>query len=272
MTERRADLPASPFRFEMGLRRGAVGFFTNRGDDSILSERAHWLDAQPSRFAAALVGAEPLLADASAFAAAANPGLACAPEAAALGRHWEPDFLVLATDASGAFTLRAGCVCFPSHWDLGEKLGRPLAAIHEPVPTLNATLARQIDTFLAALRPGAVWERWNWGLAATPERNNHPALGLPRITPDTALDQLWLRSEHQAFARLAATGAILFAIRIHLQPLADFTREPGAAAHLADLLATMPDDIARYKGIGPAREPLVQRLRAERQSSAPARR
>jgi hypothetical protein len=261
MPERRAEFSASPFRFEMGLRRGNLSFFAN-SDSDLLVERTRWLEADPTRYAAAEPGAEPLLAEALSFATAANPGLEAASYATALGRHWEPDFLLLSPDDSGTLILRAGCLCFPSHWDLREKLGRPLAAIHEPVPTLNAALARQIDTFLAALKPGAIWERWNWGFAATPKRNNHPALKLPRITADTSLDLLWLRSEHQAFVRLPQTGAILFGIRIHLQPLAELMREPGTSARLADLLATMPDEIARYKGIGEARESLVERLQA----------
>jgi len=260
------ELPAAPFRFEMGLRRGDLGFFTHTGDDAaVLIERAHWLKADPARYAAALDDAGPtkaLLADAVALATSAIPTLQVRPDVVALGRAWALDFLLLAPDSTGAHTLRAGCVCFPSHWDLREKLGRPLAEIHAPVPTLNLSLARQIDTFLTALRPGAVWERWNWGLAATPERNNHPALRLPRITPETSLDHLWLRAEHQAFVRLPATGGVLFAIRIVIEPLPTFIEKPGAAARLADLLATMPDEIARYKGVGSARESLVLRLRA----------
>lgn len=262
MPGRRFDLPAAPFRFEMGLRRGDAGFFSNAAADApLLAERRRWLDADPDRYAGATAGSAALLAEAVAFASAANPVLQAAPDPAALGRAWAPDFLLLSPDAAGAFVLCAGCVCFPSHWDLREKLGRPLAEIHAPVPTLHASLGRQIDTFLAALRPGAIWQRSNWGLAATAERNNHPARQLPRIAADTPLEALWLRTEQQAFTRLPATGGILFGIRIHLQPLPELLREPSVAARLSELLASMPDEIARYKGIGTARESLAVRLR-----------
>ncbi len=263
MASRQFDLPSGAFRFEMGLRRGEIAFFQNTAADAqLLAERGRWLDADPALYAAALPDSEPLLREAAAFARAANPAIEAAPSPASLGRTWAPDFLLLAPDENGVFTLRAACVCFPSHWDLGEKMGRPLAEIHAPVPTLNATLGRQIDTFLAALKPGVVWERWNWGLAATPERNNHPALGLPRITADTPPDRLWLRVEHQAFARLAGTGGVLFAIRLLIEPLTDVIGEPGAAARLADLLASMPEEVAAYKGLGAGRAALIRRLRA----------
>src|SRR4029079_7037701 len=42
--------------------------------------------------------------------------------------------LVRDTDGDGGFVLGAGCVCAPSHWSLRDKLGQPIAAIHERVP------------------------------------------------------------------------------------------------------------------------------------------
>ena len=36
-------------------------------------------------------------------------------------------------------------VCFPAHWRLADKLGRPLEAIHEPVPGFGERLAPTVD-------------------------------------------------------------------------------------------------------------------------------
>ena len=257
------ELPSGAFRFEMGLRRGDAAFFRNTpADDSLLAERVRWLDTESARYAVALPGSEELLEEAASLARSLNPGLVgSASDPAALGKAWAPDFLLLSPKTTGPFLLRAGCVCFPSHWDLGEKIGCPMAEIHAPVPTLNESLGRQIDAFLTALRPGMAWERWNWGLAATPERNDHPARGLPRLAADATIDRVWLRAEHQAFLRLPQTGAVLFGIRLLIEPLGEIVREPRAAERLAQLLETMPEAVARYKGVGQARAALIAELR-----------
>src|SRR5690606_21475830 len=53
--------------------------------------------------------------------------------------------LVLMRKGDDGWRLAAASLCFPSSWSLAEKFGRPLTAIHEPVPgfrrdTRNAEL------------------------------------------------------------------------------------------------------------------------------------
>lgn len=264
-------LREAPFRFDMGLRPGSDDFFRNGGEAGLLAERNHWLDAQPARHAAALPGSDALLAEAVEFARTLNPAMPASrgPGAIettiALGRAWEPDFLLLHADTSGLLTLRTACVCFPTHWALAEKMGQPVAAIHGAAPTLNASLGAKIDSFLATLRPGVIWERWNWGLAPTPERNDHPARDLPRLGSGATLDRVWLRFEHQAFTGLR--GGVLFGIRIGLERL-----DTLGAAHvrqLAELLESMPPEIARYKGVADSRSTLVTQLHAAAPGETP---
>lgn len=264
MAESLFVLPSGAFRFELGVRRGDEAFFRHTpADASLLAERERWLVADPHLYARALPGSEPMLAEAVAFARGQSVEIpAITAEPVALGKVWAPDFLLLSPREDGVFILRAGCVCFPTYWDLGEKLGQPMAAIHSPVPTLNAALGRQVDGFLAALRPGVVWERWNWGLAASPELNNHPARELPRLTAVTPLNEIWLRVEHQAFVRLP--GGVLFGIRVLIEPLREVARESAAAERLAQLLETMPAAVAEYKGLAAVRPNLLDALRRVR--------
>src|SRR3954469_19635516 len=49
------------------------------------------------------------------------------------GRLVQEDWCVM-EDVAGAVTLTAGCVSFPSRWSLADKLGRPMADVHDPVP------------------------------------------------------------------------------------------------------------------------------------------
>lgn len=253
-------LKGGAFEFQMGMRRGGDEFFQNRPENrAVLDERRRWLAREPEHYAACGPAGDALLAETMSFARAMNPRIA-ADSLLSLGAAWEPDFLLLRANGAGQFRLVAGCVCFPSHWALREKLGHPLAAIHAPVPTLNATLGAKIDTFLAGLRADAVWERWNWGLAATPERNDHPARGLARLTAAATPDACWFRAERQAFRLLPETRGILFAIRIELVPLTELAGDAELAARLAEALRSMPAEIAAYKGVAAARFPLAALL------------
>ena len=57
--------------------------------------------------------------------------------------------------------------------------------------------------------------------------------------------------EYQSFLPLLAGDGVLFTIRIFTFPLPEVRRHPAAAA-IARQLRTMPDAVARYKGVAPA--------------------
>jgi hypothetical protein len=256
------------FRFELGLRQSSGDFFNaSANQNAILAARVDLLDAQPHRHAAMLDEGADLLGRARSFAAEVSgvtPFHAGSPiqDCIELGKCWEPDFLLLKPATDGVHRLVGGCICFPSSWDLHEKLGLPVEAIHAPVPTVNETLGTQISAFLSRIKPGVIWERWNWGMAAVEQMNHHPALALPKLHAGSTLAHSWLRLEHQAFRSLDTQGGLLFAIRISVLSLIEIAGQREAALRLAELLETMPDDIATYKGLLTARTPLARQLRA----------
>ena len=110
-------------------------------------------------------------------------------------------------------------LCFPSRWRLHEKLGKPLAAVHGPVPLYAERLATPVDRFMAKVKPGHIASRLNWSVL------DDPAMFQPTgkwreqrntaITPDNAGERLYLRVERQTLRRLPQSGAILFGIRVH---------------------------------------------------------
>jgi hypothetical protein len=140
---------------------------------------------------------------------------------------------------------------------LSEKIGRGLEEIHGVVPGLNASLAVTIDRFLERLKPGAPFERANWGLAGTPELNMHPNLGRTRIALPLDLDRVWLRIEDQILASLPSGGGVLFGIRIRALPLQSILKDPTLRSGFHRALATMPEALAAYKGISPIRAALL---------------
>jgi hypothetical protein len=153
--------------------------------------------------------------------------------------------------------LQAGVVCFPSSWDPSEKFGLGLEAIHGAVPRLNPTMGATIGTFLQKLKPGAAFERANWGLAATSERNLHPHRQMPRLELPLDVNKIWVRIEDQILAALPETKGILFGITLRIIPLTEILTDPELKRGLTRALATMPDDVAAYKGLAAIRSPLL---------------
>jgi hypothetical protein len=254
-------LPDEDYRFSMRFQREPVEQFfgpTNAGPE-VLSQRGRWLSETPGHCSAVTARGRPLLLELAALSRdcygtevhESSDDLALCQ---ALGRQIEPDFLLLQPDESGTLRLDAACVCFPSAWNLAEKIGQSVESIHGAVPRLNAQTGAPIRQFLDRLKPGPAWRRANWGLSRSPEWNQHPGRPLPRLDESVTRDEVWLRVEHQAFVRLTGDG-VLFGIRISVHPLLDLLQIPEARRGLQRALRTMPP---------PTKESLLQGKRSYR--------
>lgn len=163
---------------------------------------------------------------------------------ASLGLLGAEDWCLLSPDpASGEYRLAAAVLCFPSRWSLAEKLGRPLTAIHAPVPDYDATLARRVNRVFEALRPGRGLWRVNWLVHPSAE----PHLpGKDAQAPDDK--GLFLRTERQTLIRLPQTGAVAFGIKTSICPLAALTRAETRA--LAGALGDLDPSVIAYRSGG----------------------
>ena len=264
-----ADLfPDEDYRFSLRFGRGepAAFFGATMRRVELLAQRRHWLRAQPDTYAALLPQGVELLEEATALARNRNgfaPKTSSGSpweECLALGEFWEADYLLLKCDADGEIRLYGGCLCFPSSWRLSDKIGKPIQFIHEPVPGLNAAVGPAIHKFLAGLKPGTASLRHNWGLSRSAEMNQHPDRHLPRLDANVNAEEVWLRVEHQALVALPQSGGILFGIRIANHSLAEVKADALACVRLRHALETMPETMAVYKGIAPARKRLLELL------------
>lgn len=255
--------PASDYRLSMGVRPGEAGRFWRDSPEAaqVLSERQRWIAESPERHFSFLPEAEPVTTEGVAwFSSALGQAFR---EARDVACGLEPDWVLLGGDAASGFRVLGGAVAFPSGWALEEKLGRPLAEVHDPVPGLAAAIGPQIATFLARIAPGSTWERENWGLSADSSLNHHPAQCFARLGEKATLASTWLRLEQQFLTRLPHSRAILFGIRVTNHRLdALLGAHPVLAAPMARALETMPDAIAAYKGLAAARTALVRQLAA----------
>ena len=257
-------LPDLDFGLKMRFTKGDIAtFFGTEENDPTLCERRALIAAEPDKYSALHPEGEALLdetIDLSGLPPESFSSLTPREKLHRLGELWKADYLLMKPDDEGIFRLRGGCVCFPSHWDLGDKMAKSMAEIHGPVPGLNETLGRQIDGFLERIKPDISWERGNWGLARSPELNLHPSLNTPRLDNTVGLDEVWWRLEEQSLVALPKTNGILFGIKLVIEPLRAIKANPSARDGLIRALQSMPDAMAEYKGLGPARERLIEIL------------
>jgi len=269
-------LPDRDYGLQMRFEKNDIGKFFGPSKDhaAVTAERRKWMDCKPEHHLALLPEGEALLYEAIKMAADLGTfsgrdtlkqfdGLEPLARCRLLGELWEADFLLMKPDAEGAFRMVGGSLCFPSHWGLEEKMGRTMAEIHIPVPSLNETLGRQIDGFLHRIKPGISWERFNWGLSRTPELNLHPTRDIPRLDSTVTLNDVWWRLEEQSLVALPESQGVLFGIKIVVRPLAEIKADPAARHGMLRALETMPEPMATYKGIAKARERLLELMLSE---------
>lgn len=180
----------------------------------------------------------------------------------------QEDFCLLQSAGPGEpYVLTAASLSFPTRWRLADKVGRPMLAIHDPVPGYAERLGRPVDRFFEKLAPERPVWRVNWSLVDEPTLFLPEGHGRqdrdPSITPENAGERVWLRVERQTLRRLPESGAVVFGIRIYRHPLSSLAAAPQAAGHLARWLGELPEDLARYKSLpafGEAVRSYLQRL------------
>ena len=277
---------AREFRFSLGI--GSVepaDFFRNVEGDQLLELRRHALDSSRNDYLQVIRDEGAWLAVRD-FVKRLEPA-ADAASIDTLGRTWEPDFVIL--DRAAPHQVRGGCVCFPSGWSLGEKIGKSLFLTHAPVPGLNDDLGANISKLLSRIEVGQFFQRTNWGLTGAAELDQHPRHKIPAIAVSPDPRSVWLRIEWQVLtaisgdsgmatpsasdlssvasakeeAKQRSTGpaALLFGIRVFHVPIEEVKATPELALRLARNLETMPDAVAQYKRLDQCRAALVKYLR-----------
>ncbi len=191
-----------------------------------------------------------------------TPADAHLPPLAASALTVQDDLVLMRRDESG-WRFVAGSVCFPSSWSLAEKFGKPLEAIHRPVPYIAGKMGDRIRRIFDALRPEQPLWRENWSLSGDANLR-HDKLEkdhTPTHKKDILAGPLWLRCEYQTLHKLPVSGDILFTIRILVKPMDDIAGAPNGPAMLR-ALAEQYDAIGEagraYKGMAEGAEPLLE--------------
>ena len=161
----------------------------------------------------------------------------------------------IAGDDGEQLPFVAGVVCSPSRWQLSEKIGLDMMAVHKPVALYAEHIGTAVDTTLARLSPEKPIWRSNWTL------EDHPALFQPHSPTKPLVEhpsELWIRIERETLRRLPHTRGILFTIRGFQEPLSTYVqRGPQAIRTLRELVVRLPDSLAKYKSVADYRAATV---------------
>jgi|SRR5208282_198821 len=176
----------------------------------------------------------------------------------------QEDLCLMSPGGADTYALSAGSVCFPFRWELRDKMGLPMAAIHHPVPGYDEKLASPADRYVVGLKPNKPSWRCNWNVVDAPDlylRQRTPEPGIDNgITGDNAGAKLWIRCERQTLRKLPKSGDVLFTIRTYIRPLSVLAGLPAVAKGLSQALEKLPPEMRDYKNQLPIREALLAYL------------
>lgn len=146
--------------------------------------------------------------------------------------------------------LACAHVCFPSSWRPEEKVGRPLAEIHVPVPGMRLQNSRKLAEAMVYAGP---FERYVWGVIFEDRINGHPRFAKAKFDP--AAPRVFVKIERQVTYGFPKFGAAAFVLRQHLiaEPAID---RPALVAALREMT---PEQRA-YKGLDGCFDELIAHL------------
>jgi len=151
--------------------------------------------------------------------------------------------------------LVAGCVCAPSYWNLLEKLGKPLHAVHAPVDGMNKKIGANIERVIERMPRQKPFCRQNWFVHA-----DHSYFGVKHQDIPSKVDCHWyIRSEQQLLVKVSERYLVFF-IRVVFQPLLKLGRHPVARGQLIKALQHMDADEIRYFGGATKHQSLINYL------------
>jgi Protein of unknown function (DUF3445) len=151
-------------------------------------------------------------------------------------------------------------VCFPSHWNPGERVGQSLFGLHEPVANNEQLLRASKNTLQAMVNKGP-FVRFVWSLNSTDELNLNPAFHTHGRKKPLADDpsQWFFRVERQTTLPMPELQRSLFTIRILVASLSSVLNDERKNL-LAQSVLSMDEKLLRYKGLVKQKDVLLEYL------------
>jgi hypothetical protein len=248
-----------PPEFRVGLKPiSASAWLAPDLERASLEDKNTLIDARRDEVFRALPGAEAAQEEVERLiceALCVSPSTEDAPALLRAARLVSDDLVVMMREGE-AWNTRALCLCSPTFFSAEEAIGKSLEGLHGPVPDRlgpNNTqgMAFRIARMFEGLRDGVVLERFNWTVQASDARFTPDGAPLRALASEAseqdARTLLHLRVERQTIRLMPQTGAVLFTIRIALDPLEAVFAVEGAKEALAHAWRHAPDHVRAYK-------------------------
>ncbi|MFK7870659.1 MAG: DUF3445 domain-containing protein [Roseobacter sp.] len=132
-----------------------------------------------------------------------------------LGRLVQEDICIM-EKRGDEHVLTAACLCFPASWQLREKAGHPLTAVHDPVEEYDAPLARRVQRLFDGVQVGRPLWRSNLLWYDDPELFQPRSVQAPRRIDPGVREAAYQRAERQCILRLPHTKACVFSIHTYV--------------------------------------------------------
>ena len=166
------------------------------------------------------------------------------------------------------YFLAAASLCAPSNWSLKEKFKDSLIGLHREVPNYGKKIGLRVNNFFSNLPIERIFQRFNWSIYESqklfqPTQNKSLIKRSKTITKDNAGNRLFIRVERQTIRRLVETKAIVFTIRVHVDPLFSIKNNPSLLSDLLMAIDNLSKDMKRYKSIDQIEIPLREWLTEE---------
>jgi len=144
--------------------------------------------------------------------------------------------------------LEACFVAFPSSWNAGEKVGKTLAELHEPIAD-NEALVRASDGIMRAMTSGQSYHRYTWGISSLDGYSNHPLYEKPEFD---SLDNLTFRVEHERTMTVTEGTTAVFLIHVDTYPLKEVLKTDFGL--IKEAIDSMTDSVLEYKNLFKVKE------------------
>ena len=144
--------------------------------------------------------------------------------------------------------LEACFVAFPSSWNAGEKVGKSLAELHEPIAD-NEALLRASNGIMRAMTSGQSYHRYTWGISSLNGYSNHPLYEKPEFD---SLDNLTFRIEHERTMTVTEGTTAVFLIHVDTYPLKEVLKTDFGL--IKGAIDSMTDSILEYKNLFKVKE------------------
>ena len=169
--------------------------------------------------------------------------------------------LVLMLPRGEEYFLGAASLCAPSNWSLEEKFKSSLIGLHVHVPTYEKKIGLRVNNLFNNLPNERIFQRFNWSIYENsnlfqPANSKSQIERSRTITEDNAGDRLFVRVERQTIRRLPETKAIVFTIRVHVNPLLCLKKDLSLLTDLDQAIENLTTDMKIYKSIDQIEVPL----------------